>query len=147
MLQNRNDNLLINICQVQLKSAQGSSFPEFAPIYTSLSKIRWSSNPSTTNDGILYRNKLTLSYPGLNRDQFQELDKFIRGLYQVTVETEEKEKYRLAGEENPMQVDLNFNGGETEINFTHTAIEPIEFIEAQEEEEIGFPYNLTFTLA
>jgi hypothetical protein len=150
MLGSRNDNLIINICAVTLKSAWGNAFPELAEIFTSLSKIRWQSDHSTTNDGILYKNRLTLSYPGLNKDQFQDLDKFIRGLYEVRVQTEVGEKYQLAGEENPMEVKTSFNGGATEITLSHDAIDPIKYLGNQAEEEaedIGFPYNLTFTLA
>ena len=149
MLGTRNDNLIINICGVELKSAYGTAFPALAAIYTSLSKIRWSSNPSTTNDGTLYKNRLTLSYPGLNQDQFNDLDKLIKGLYEVRVTTQDGERYQLAGNENPMEAEANFNGGATEINFFHSAIEPIQYLgnTAEEEEEIGFPYYLTFILA
>lgn len=149
MLQTRNSNLIVNICEVQLKSTYGTSFPALAAIYTSLSKIGWNSDHSTTNEGTLYRNRLTLSYPGLNKDQFQDLDKFIRGLYQVRVVNDKGERYELAGDENPMGVDTRFNGGATEISFQNNAIEPIKYLgnQAEEEEEIGFPYYLTFNLA
>jgi hypothetical protein len=150
MLQTRNSKLIINICEVQLKSAHGSTFPALAEIYTSLSKIKWSSSPSTTNDGTLYKNKLSIIYPGLSQTQFLELDKFIRGLYQVRVITNTGERYQLAGDENPMEVEANFNGGATEINFSHSAIEPIQYLGNSAEEaaaEIGFPYYLTFNLA
>ena len=148
MLQ-KNTNLIINICEVQIKSAWGISFPALAPVYTSLSRIRWDSDGGTADGGILYKNKLTLSYPGLDQDQFSELDKFIRGLYEIQVKTEEGERYQLAGDENPMAVEMKFNGGRTDISFSHDAIEPIKYLgnAAEDEEPIGFPYNLTFTLA
>jgi len=150
MLSTRNSNLIVNICEVQLKSAHGAAFPTLAGIYTSLSKINWSSSTKTTDDGTLYSNKLTLNYPGLDQDQFSELDKFIRGLYQVRVITDTGARYQLAGDENPMEVEINFNGGATEINFSHAAIEPIQYLGNSAEEaaaEIGFPYYLTFNLA
>lgn len=149
MLGNRNNNLIINICGVTLKSAFGSSFPALAPIYTTLSKIKWSSDSTTTNEGVLYKNKLSLNYPGLSQQQFNELDTFIRGLYQVQVATQEGDRYQLAGEENPMAVEISFNGGATEISFNHNAIEPIKYLgnTVEEAEPIGFPYNLTFNLA
>lgn len=148
MLQ-KNSNLIINICEVQIKSAWGKTFPALAAVYTSLSRIRWNSDAGTADGGILYKNRLTLSYPGLNKDQFHDLDKFIRGLYEIQVKTEEGERYQLAGEENPMAVEMKFNGGQTEIVFSHDAIEPIKYLgnAVEDQEPYGFPYNLTFTLA
>lgn len=144
----KNQNLIINICQVQLKSAWGILFPEVAEIYTSLSQIRWESSSSQTPHGIQYQNNLKLSYPGLKSDQFENLDKFLKGLYEVVVTTEEGDRYQIAWEENPMEVDTKFNGGKTEITFSHTAIEPIRFIgnTIDEQEPLGFPYYLTFDL-
>lgn len=147
MLQ-KNQNLIINICEVQLKSAWGILFPEVAEIYTSLSQIRWESSSAQTPNGIQYKNDLKLSYPGLKSDQFENLDKFLNGLYEVVVTTEEGERYQVAWEENPMEVDTKFNGGKTEITFSHTAIEPIRYIgnTIDDQEPLGFPYYLTFDL-
>lgn len=148
MLQ-KNSQLLVNICEVQLQSAWGNVFPAMAHIYTTLSRIRFSSDSSTGDGGLTYSNRLTCSYPGLSEDQFADLDKFLRGLYHVRVATEEGERYELAGEENPMKVETSFNDGRTEITFKHTAIDPVKYLGTTEEEQepIGFPYNLTFTLS
>jgi len=148
MLQ-KNSNLIENICEVQIKSAHGSMFPVVAPIYTSLSQIKWSFKSGTTNEGTLYKNKLEISYPGLNEDQFNELDKFIKGLYEVIVVTALGKKYELAGSNNPMEVEIDFNGGKTGIDFNNVAFEPIKYLGniIDEAEPLGFPYNLTFTLA
>ena len=147
MLQ-KNSNLLVNICEVQLQSAWGNVFPAMAQIYTTLSRIRFSSDSSTGDGGLTYNNRLTCSYPGLSADQFADLDKFLRGLYHVRVATDEGERYEIAGEENPMKVETSFNDGRTEITFRHTAIEPVKYLgnTVEEEEPLGFPYNLTFNL-
>ena len=148
MLQ-KNQNLIINICQVQLKSAWGILFPEIAEIYTSLSRISWDSNSTIEDSGVQYKNALKLSYPGLDPDQFADLDKFIKGLYEIVVTTEEGYRFEIAGGENPMAVETKFNDGKTEILFSHTAIEPIKYLGnlIDEQEPIGFPYYLTFNLA
>ena len=147
MLQ-KNQNLIINICQVQLKSAWGILFPEEGEIYTSLSRISWGSDSSTTAEGIVYNNSLKLSYPGLKPEQFANLDKFLKGLYEVVVTTEEGDRYQLAGEENPLPVETKFNSGKTEITFSQAAIEPIKYLgnTVDEQEPLGFPYYLTFDL-
>ena len=147
MLQ-KNQNLIINICEVQIKSTWGILFPAVAAIYTSLSKIGWDSNSSTSSAGIEYNNTLKLNYPGLRADQFADLDKFLKGLYEVIVITDEGDRFQVAGEENPMAVGTNFNGGRTEITFSHTAIEPIKYLgnTVDEQEPLGFPYYLTFDL-
>lgn len=144
----KNDNLIENICEVSLRSVWGSAFPDLAAIYTSLSKIKWTSEPKATAHGILYNNELRLSYPGLNQDQFNELDKLIRGMYLVRVTTEEGSIYELAGDECPMAAEVKFNGGQTDITFSQEAIEPVKYFGNQENpvEELGFPYTLSFTL-
>ncbi len=148
MLQ-RNQNLIINICEVQVKSAHGSMFPALAAIYSSLSKIKWTCNPKLSDSGILYSNKLSLSYPGLSIDQFTKLDELLNGLFEVVVKTEEGDRFQISGEENPMGVDANFNNGMSDISFDHVAIEPIKYLgnTIEEAEPLGFPYYLTFNLA
>lgn len=142
----KNKNLIINICEVSLQSVWGTTFPNLAAIYTTLSKIRWASEGKRTANGIIYDNQLSLSYPGLNDQQFQDLDKLLRGMYLVRVKTESGKIYELAGYECPMAVEVNFNDGKTDIIFSQGAIEPVKFL-GSEDERGGFPYNLTFTLS
>ena len=145
----KNNNLIINICEVQIRSSWGVLFPDLAAIYSSLSKISWSSDSDSTDQGLIYKNKLRLSYPGLNQNQFEDLDKLLKGLFELQVKTDSGEIYELAGSQNPMSVDLAFNNGKSEISFSHRAIEPIKYIgmAGAEQEPLGFPYTLTFTLS
>ncbi|MUP44882.1 hypothetical protein E0K83_03870 [Gramella sp. BOM4] len=144
----KNNNLLEDICEVSLQSVWGKAFPVLAPIYSTLSKIQWNWKDSKTAEGVIYDNELLLSYPGLNQNQFKELDKLLRGMFLVRVRTEHGNIYELAGTECPMEASVKFNGGQTAISFTQQAIEPIKFIgtEADPVEELGFPYTLTFTM-
>ena len=147
MLQ-KNPNLLVNICRVQLKSVHGSLFPALEEIYTSLSKIKWSSDSQKSAAGIQYKNHLVLTYPGLSSDQFKVLDELISGLYEVTVTDDQGDRYRLAGVKNPMEADTRFGGGSTEILLNNTAIETIEYLGSEEAaENDGFPYTLNFYLS
>lgn len=146
----KNTNLIVNICEVSLQSVWGNTFPNLAAIYTTLSKIRWNSEGKTTANGIIYDNALNLSYPGLNDQQFQDIDNLLRGMYLVRVKTEEGKIYELAGFNCPMAVEVNFNDGKTDIIFSQKAIEPVKFLgneDAPVEEPGGFPYTLTFTLS
>lgn len=145
----KNNNLIINICEVKIRSTHGAAFPELAAIYSSLSRIGWDSSSSTLDGGSLYKNKLSLTYPGLSSAQFNELDALIRGLYEIQVKTSEGEIYGLAGLDNPMSAEMDFNDGKTKIKFEHSAIEPIQYLGNQSEAnpQIGFPYDFTFTLS
>ena len=147
MLQ-KNTNLLVNICAVQLKSAHGSVFPSLEEIYTSLSKIKWSSDSQKSAAGIQYKNQLVLSYPGLSSDQFRKLDEFIRDLFEVTVTLDNGERYQVAIRENPMEADSRFNGGATEIILSNTAFETIRYLGTEAVAENNqFPYTLNFYLS
>lgn len=145
----KNTNLINDICEVSLQSVTGTAFPNLAAIYTTLSKIRWRWNDTKTANGILYKNSLELNYPGLSIEQFNELDDLIRGLYQVRVKTETGDLYDIGWADCPMEAEVDFNNGQTKIVFSQDAIEPVKYVgtEADPQEELGFPYTLTFTLS
>lgn len=145
----KNTHLLVNFCRVKIRSVWGQSFPQLAEIYTTLSKIKLDDDGEETDDGILYGRKLTLFYPGLDADQFKNIDKLLKGKYEIQGTTSKGDVYEIAGPQNPMGVKTTYSDGNHQIIFSHKAIEPIKHLgdTPPEEDPRGFAYDLTFTLA
>ncbi len=146
----KNENLLVFFSEIQLRSVKGSAFPYFSKIYCTPSRISFSNQSRITANGVIYDKSLKLEYPGLSQNQFNELASLLNGLYQAVGITGTGETYQLTTIEDPFQVSTNYRDSNTTLNFECEAITaPKTFeipTEEEQDEEIGFPYTLTFSL-
>ncbi len=147
MILQPNDNLISNICKVYLKSVHGKAFPLLSETHTSLSKIRWSSNATTTKAGLRYKNSLRLVYRGLSEEIFTEMDQLLKGHYEVVVKTNYGDHYRLSGSKNPMISKNRFRTRESVITLQNEDFLPIEYISQDLANDYGFAYVLSFGLS
>lgn len=146
----KNETLILNICHVQIKSiSEAVSIPDFKDIYSTPSKITLSKSSSLSDDGVVHKKQLTLSYPGLSSADFDKFNELIKGEYIILAKTDTGDIYQLCTERYPMQCNTRFSNNHT-INFTGDSPINIKFIENQEGIGIdsdGFQYDFNFFLS
>ncbi|WP_378186871.1 hypothetical protein ACE939_00800 [Aquimarina sp. W85] len=147
MVLQKNSTLIVNICQVYIRSTHGNAFPVLTEAQTSPSKIKFTSDSSTSEVGVLYKNKLQLSYKGLSDSHFNDLHKIVTGLYEVYIRTEDGEYLQLSSTRSPMEVKSKFSSKDTSLTFENEDFLPILQMSQQKVNDLGFAYTLSFSLS
>lgn len=130
MVLEKNDNLVLNICKVLIRSTdQIVDVPTLQRIYHTPSLITYFSNGSNTVNGNLFDKNINLSYPGLGATDFEKFNNLIKGTFQVYMELENGEIYEVATTRFPMSCSSGFdiNRGH-QLVFASRAPEPIKYI-------------------
>lgn len=141
----RNENIQANICQVEIKSVSNNEsdlLTRFEKIYSTPSKIKFSSTSKLAVAGIEYTNKITLNYPGLKDSDFSNFNKLLHLKYVVRLGFTINSIFQIGENIIPLRMQINFkisNG--TQITFYNKSFMPIKYIgKLNDNELIGFPY-------
>lgn len=145
MILDRNKCLIYSVCKVYAKSTSGSAFPILTALKTTLSKIDLRSEASHKDGGILYKNKLNLSYKGVSDTFFSDINTLVNGHFEIIVDTSDAKRYRISNSINPMLVKTKYKEKECKINFYNESFEPFENLNIAS--NVGnFAYTLTLNL-
>ncbi|TXE18603.1 hypothetical protein ES692_06050 [Psychroserpens burtonensis] len=155
----KNQSLINNICQVQIKSvlnvidipsySNNAAVASFIDFYSSPSKITLSNRSRLTDNGPLHNKTLSLSYPGLSTTDFETFSKLIKGEYLVLVKLNNNDIYEITSKHYPMSCTTSYRDGHI-INFSNESPIPIKFRENQSStgiESSGFNYDFNFYLS
>lgn len=127
----KNSNLIVNICNVYIRSTDAVvNLPELQAVYHTPSKISYTSNGTATENGNLHTKTLRLTYPGLSTLDFDKFNTLIKGVYQVYVALNTGEVYEVASTQFPMQcrTEYTIQSGH-QLLFTSTAPFSIAYID------------------
>lgn len=147
MILQKNNQLISNICAIYLKSVHGNAFPELTEVHSALSKAKWTSNSSNTDSGVLYKNKIDITYNGLEAETFSNIHTVLHGLHEVIIKTSYGDHFRVGKSECPMMVKNSFSKDQSRLKIENEDFEPIEFISQEAAAGFGFAYVLTFSLS
>lgn len=147
----KNDDLLNNICLVQIKSADHVvDISDFIDLYSTPSKITCTNTSKLDAAGALHTKNLQLSYPGLSATDFNKFDALIKGNYQVLIKLYNNDIYELASLQIPMACSTSYSAGSGHaLNFSVTSPMTIKYRDNQAGDGIsvdGFNYDFNFNL-
>lgn len=146
----RNTKLITNICLVQIKSVHGvADVSAFQDIYSTPSKIILRIATRNTDDGVLHNKNLSLSYPGLSSDDFQNFESLTGDQFQILYKLHNNDIYQLSSEHQPLNLNVNYSNNHTLI-FTGSSFLPVKYRANQPNDGInidGFNYDLNFFLS
>lgn len=155
MVLEKNENLVLNICKVWIRSKDLTvDIPQLQKVYHTPSQITFISGNTNTPNGNLVNKTLRLSYPGLSSTDFQKMYQLARGVYQVYCELAKGDVFELASTMFPMSCDTTFdiNRGH-ELVFSSRSPEEARFLYTSDsgnttpgQEEL-FDYDFDFDLA
>ena len=151
----KNDNLVLNICKVLIRSTDDVvDIPSLQKVYHTPSMISFTKSTNQTPDGTLVTKNLRLSYPGLGENDFSKLNRLTKGVYQVYMEMEDGKVFEVAKSSLPMSCSTSFDIARGhELVFSSTSPEDIVYIGSNipgEEpivEQQAFNYDFDFNLA
>ena len=110
MVLEKNDNLILNICKVLIRSTDNVvDIPSLQKVYHTPSQITFGTNTAHTENGNLVDKSLRLSYPGLGATDFLKFDQLTKGAYQVYIELDNGELYEVATSKFPMGCSTGFD--------------------------------------
>jgi len=146
---NKNANLVLDVCLVQIKSVdQTVDITQLTTVYHTPSKITYTGSTKNTPNGVLNDKRLTLNYPGLSSEDFDKFYDLVRGVYQVYIKTTTNDVYEVASDRFFMECSTTFNikTGHSLVFKTQSSI-PVKFRENQPADGInisGFDYDFNF---
>ena len=149
---NKNQELIQNICLVQLKSVDAVvDLNELTQIYFTPSKIKLTGTTKHTESGVLVTKRLRLNYPGISATDFNKFHNLTRGAFQVFIKTTENNIYEIASDAFFMTCSIVLDNLKHHVlNFYNSSPIPIKFIDNQPESGIntdGFDYDFKFYLS
>lgn len=145
----RNSNTIFNVCLVQIKSIHGiSNILDFDTIYSTPSKITFRSTSQTRDSGLIHNNTLTVSYPGLKPEDFDNFSKLTLDQFQVLIKLDNNDIYQVASVFQPMDCRVSFSNNHS-VTFFNQSYLSIKYRDNQPDDGInleGFNYDLNFFL-
>jgi len=144
---NASFDLISNICQVEIQSAYHNTvIPEFQQVYGSPSSISFRSISRLSDAGIKYENSISLLYPGLGIDDFQNFEELVIDSYYVRLHSTNDLTYDIATIDSEMILRTSFDQDKGfTLNFRGNSTKAPQQV-LQLGNAIGFQYTLGFTL-
>lgn len=147
----KNEDLLTNICMVQIRSVHDLvSIPEFEKVYHTPSSITSSVSSSLKSEGTLHKVRLKLKFPGLSQEDFSKFHKLLVDEYQILIKLDNNDVYEVGSVIYPNKITTSYSKKGHQLNFsTSTPLKPLSFRGNFPEEGInvdGFNYNFDFYL-
>lgn len=147
----RNANFNVNVCEIRIKPIliqQEDLFDDFQKVYSTPSKIKFTSASKSKPAGIEFINKISLLYSGLKNIDFDNFYTLVHSKVMVQLVFGDLETYQIGTKEIPLSFNVNFKTPiGTVITLKNKTIYPVKYLgKVGSLSDTDFPYTLKISL-
>lgn len=106
----RNTNLITSVCSTEIRSITANPLlASFTSLYGTTSRISFTCPSAINNGGVYYRPKLSLRYPGLKEDDFNQFHQLLHEGFDIRVHYTNGDIYQLTTDNQPLYLKTNYD--------------------------------------